>query len=216
MKQCSSACLNSNASFFGFIQALQQNNLIKTLAEPTLVTVSGRPAYFLAGGSVPYPIPSGLGTTSVAFKDFGTQVDFVPIVLGNGNVRLEVRPQVSALDYSIELNINGSLVPGFTVRTVDTGVELKVGQTLALAGLIQSRIESTKRQVPWIGDLPVIGTLFRSVSESMNEVELLILVRPELAEAMEDATRCRRSVPARIRRRRTTSTCISTATWKCL
>jgi pilus assembly protein CpaC len=177
--------LNANASFFGFIQALQQNNLIKTLAEPTLVTVSGRPAYFLAGGSIPYPIPSGLGTTSVAFKDYGTQVDFVPIVLGNGNVRLEVRPQVSAIDYSTELTINGSTVPGFTVSTVDTGVELKVGQTLALAGLIQSRIESTKRQIPWIGDLPVLGTLFRSVSEQNNEIELLILVRPELAQAME-------------------------------
>ncbi len=177
--------VGANASFFSFIQALQQNNLIKTLAEPTLVTVSGRPAYFLAGGSIPYPIPSGLGTTSVAFKDYGTQLDFVPIVLGNGNCRLEVRPQISAIDYSNELTINGSTVPAFLLTTADVGVELKFGQTLALAGLLQSRIESSKNQIPWIGDLPVIGTLFRSVSESNNEIELLIMVRPELAEAME-------------------------------
>lgn len=177
--------LDQNASFFAFITALQKNSLIKTLAEPTLVTVSGRPAYFLAGGLLPYPQAGGLGTTSIQFKPYGVQLDFVPIVLGGGNVRLEVRPSVSEVDNSVAITINGTTVPGFTQREAETGVEMRFGQTLALAGLISTRLESTKQQLPWIGDLPVIGTLFRGVNETMNEVDLLIMVRPELAEAMD-------------------------------
>lgn len=177
--------LDQNGAFFSFIQALAKNQLIKTLAEPTLVTVSGRPAYFLAGGSLPYPIPSGLGTTSIAFKPYGVQLDFVPIVLGNGNVRLEVRPSVSEIDPTVAITINGTTVPGFTNREAETGVEMRFGQTLGLAGLISTRLESSKQQIPWIGDLPLVGTFFRSVNETMNEIDLLIMVRPELAEAMD-------------------------------
>jgi len=102
-------------SFFGFIDALRQYNLVKVLAEPTLVTVSGRPASFNSGGEFPIPIPQGLGTTSIQFREFGTRVDFVPIVLGNGHVRLEVRPSVSELDYSRSVTLNGTTVPG--IRT---------------------------------------------------------------------------------------------------
>jgi pilus assembly protein CpaC len=168
-----------------FIQALQQNELVKVLAEPTLVAVSGRPAYFMDGGKVPYPVVSGLGSVNVAFQDFGTQVDFVPIILGNGKVRLEVRPSVSEVDNSLAVTLNGTTVPGFTTRTVDTGVELKMGQTLALAGLIQQRVESTRNSIPVLGDLPFVGALFRRMTDNTNEVELLILVRPELAEGID-------------------------------
>ncbi len=177
--------LESNASFFSFIQALQQNLLVKVLAEPTLVAVSGRPAYFMDGGKVPYPVVSGLGSVNVAFQDYGTQVDFVPIILGNGYVRLEVRPSVSEIDNSVAVTLNGTTVPGFTTRTVDTGVELKMGQTLALAGLIQQRVESTRNAVPVLGDVPLVGALFRRMTDTQNEIELLVLVRPELAEAMD-------------------------------
>lgn len=172
-------------SFFGVLSALQQNDIAKLMAEPTLVTVSGRPAYFQVGGEIPVLIPQSLGTVSVDFRKFGTQVDFVPIVLGNGNVRLEVRPRVSELDETIGVTLSGSTIPGFRTREVDTGVELQVGQTLCLAGLIQTREHGRKRGFPVLGDLPVIGALFGSNRSETEEVELLVMVRPELAAALE-------------------------------
>jgi len=172
-------------SFFGVLQALQRNQLMKLLAEPTLVTVSGRPAYFQSGGEVPVMIPQGLGTVAVEYRRFGTQVDFVPIVLGNGLIRLEVRPRVSEIDNSISVTFAGNTVPGFRTREVETGVELRAGQTLALAGLIQNRVETEKTGVPWLSDMPYIGMPFRRVRDLNNEIELLILVRPELAGPLD-------------------------------
>jgi len=176
---------NGNNSFLGVLQALQQNNVAKILADPTITAVSGRPAHFNVGGEVPIPIPQGLGQIAIQYKKFGTQIDFVPIVLGNGNIRLEVRPRVSEIDTSRSLSIAGFDVPGFTVREVDTAVELKAGQTLALAGLVQTRIDATERSLPFLGDLPFIGAAFRSVQEQVNEVELLILVTPEFVDGLE-------------------------------
>jgi len=177
--------VDGNAAFFGFLEALRQNELLKILAEPTLVTVSGRPASFQVGGEFPILVPQSLGTVSVEYKKFGTQVDFVPIVLGNGNIRLEVRPRVSEIDPTRSVTLNGNVIPGLRVREVDTGVEMKAGQTLALAGLIQSRIESQNRGIPWLADLPWVGAGFRRVTEKQNEIELLILVRPEFAGALD-------------------------------
>jgi pilus assembly protein CpaC len=179
-------------AFFGFIEALRDDNLMKVLAEPTLVTVSGRPAYFQVGGEFPILIPQSLGTVSIEYKKFGTQVDFVPIVLGNGRIRLEVRPRVSEVDNTRSVVLNSAVVPGLRVREVDTGVEMMAGQTLAIAGLVQTRIEANKRGIPWVSDLPYVGTFFRRVEERNNEVELLILVTPELVEAMDahEVPRC--------------------------
>ncbi len=177
--------VDGNNSFFGVLSALQRNNVAKLIAEPTLVTVSGRPAYFQSGGEIPVLIPQGLGNVSVEFRPFGTQVDFVPIVLGDGRVRLEVRPRISEIDRSLSVTLNGSVIPGFRTRQVDTGVELRVGQTLALAGLIQTRIEATRRGLPWLSDLPYLGVPFRRVDDTVNEIELLVMVRPEMAEAMD-------------------------------
>ena len=176
--------VDGNNSFFAVISALQKNSLMKILAEPTLVTVSGRPAYFTVGGEIPVLIPQSLGTVTIDWRRFGTQVDFVPIVLGNGNIRLEVR-HVSEIDTSISVTLNGSTIPGFRTREVDTGVEMKVGQTLALAGLIQNRVESEKTGIPWVSDLPYVGVPFRRVKNNENEIETLILVRPELANALD-------------------------------
>jgi len=173
--------LNNNSTFFGFIEALRQNNLAKLLSEPTLVSVSGRPASFLSGGEVPIQVASGLGTTSIEFKEFGTRVDFVPIVLGNGNIRLEIRPLVSEVDAS--LAIDGT--PGFRTRWVDTSVEMKAGQTLALAGLIQEKIETENRGLPYLADIPWAGAAFRRTEDRRNEVELLIVVTPELIGALD-------------------------------
>jgi pilus assembly protein CpaC len=177
--------VGDDTTFFGFIEALRRNDLIKVLAEPTLVTVSGRPAMFNSGGEIPIIVPQSLGTSSIEYKKFGTQIDFVPIVLGNGNIRLEVRPRVSELDPSRGVSINGVTVPGFKERVVDTGVEMKPGQTLALAGLVQTKVESHNQGLPWLADLPYVGVAFRRVREEVNEVELLILVTPEVIEGVD-------------------------------
>jgi pilus assembly protein CpaC len=177
--------VNGNNAFFGVLDALRQDNLLKIMADPTLVTVSGRAASFNSGGEFPTPVPQSLGTISIEWKKYGTQIDFVPIVLGNGNIRLEVRPRVSELDYANGVTINGSVVPGLKSRDADTGVEMMAGQTLAIAGLVQTRLESQNRGLPWISEVPYLGVPFRKVHETSNEVELLMLVTPELVEAMD-------------------------------
>ncbi|QDU97960.1 type II and III secretion system protein family protein [Lignipirellula cremea] len=175
--------LNGTNTVGFLVDVLRQNNMAKLLAEPTLVTVSGRPASFNSGGEVPIPVNGGLGVTSVEYREFGTQIDFVPIVLGNGNIRLEVRPQITEIDESLRDATTGS--PGFRSRRVDTGVEMRAGQTLALAGLIQNRVSSTDRGLPWLADLPWVGPMFGRVQETVNEVELLILVTPEFVTPLE-------------------------------
>jgi len=174
----------SNA-FYGLLDALQQRNVAKILAEPNLVAVSGRPAQFNVGGEFPILVPQSLGTTSIEFKKYGTQVDFLPIVLGNGNIRLEVRPRVSSLDPSTSVVISGTVVPGLKVREVDTAVEMKAGQTFALAGLVQELTESQFRGLPWISDLPIVGVPFRKTEDKINEIELLIMVTPEFVDALD-------------------------------
>ncbi len=172
-------------SFFGIIDALQQNNVAKILADPTIVAISGRPAHFNVGGEIPIVVPSGLGQSTIEYKPFGTQVDFLPIVLGNGNIRLEVRPRISEIDDSRSVILNSFTVPALRVRTVDTAVELKAGQTLALAGLVQTRVDGIERGLPFVSDIPYIGAAFRKMEEEVNEIELLILVTPELVSGMD-------------------------------
>jgi pilus assembly protein CpaC len=172
-------------AILGFIRALQENKVAKVLADPSITTVSGRPARFNVGGEFPIIIPSGLGQSTIEFKPFGTEVNFVPIVLGNGNIRLEVRPRVSERDDAGGVQQNGFTVPALRVREVDTGVELKAGQTLALAGLVQTRIEASERGIPYVSNIPYVGALFRDVREVQNEIELLIMVTPEFVDGME-------------------------------
>jgi pilus assembly protein CpaC len=171
--------------FFGFVDFLQKRDIAKTLAEPNLVAVSGRPAQFNVGGEVPILIPQSLGTTSIEFKPFGTQIDFLPIVLGNGNIRLEVRPRISDLDDAAGIDLNDVRVPGFRVRQVDTAVELKAGQTFALAGLVQERSFTTNTGVPYLSDLPIIGVPFRSTRSDIEEIEMLVMVTPEFVDPLD-------------------------------
>ncbi|MDX1947678.1 MAG: pilus assembly protein N-terminal domain-containing protein [Pirellulaceae bacterium] len=170
-------------SFYGFVEALREYNLAKLMAEPTLTTLSGRPASFNVGGQVPIPLQQALGVTTVQYREFGTRIDFVPIVLGNGVVRLEVRPEITEIDPSLRDSVTG--VPGFRSRTADTAVEMKAGQTLAIAGLVYSREDAVNRGIPWIADVPWFGVPFRRVSNKRNEVELLIFVTPEFCEALD-------------------------------
>ncbi|MFO0788019.1 MAG: pilus assembly protein N-terminal domain-containing protein [Pirellulales bacterium] len=177
--------VGDNGAFFGFIDWVQQNNIAKILAEPNIVAVSGRPAQFNVGGEIPIVVPQSLGTASIEYKPFGTQVDFLPIVLGNGNIRLEVRPRISEIDDSRSVIIQNFTIPALTVRQVDTAVEMKAGQTFALAGLVQERSETVKRGLPYVMDMPVIGVPFRKTEDEVNEIELLIIVTPEFVDAMD-------------------------------
>ena len=164
---------------------LQQNNIAKILSEPNIVAVSGRPAQFQVGGETPIIVPQSLGTSSIEYKPFGTQIDFLPIVLGNGNIRLEVRPRISELDNSIGITLQNIQVPGFRVRQVDTAVEMKAGQTFALAGLVEERTDAVKRGLPYVQDMPIVGVPFRKTENTINEVELLIVVTPEFVDPID-------------------------------
>lgn len=173
--------VGDDSSFFGILEALRRDDLIKLMSEPTLVTYSGRPAYFHVGGEIPYLVSQGFGAIQVDWKDYGTQVDFVPVVLGNGRIRLEIRPQVSEFD-DTRSSFEG--IPAFKRSEVDTGVELEAGQTLAIAGLVQRRTETRKRGLPLIADVPYLGAAFSSKKEETNEIETLVFVTPELVEGM--------------------------------
>lgn len=171
--------------FNGLLAALRQDDLVKLLAEPTVVATHGRPARFNVGGRVPTVVPSGNGAVSITFEEFGTSVDFLPFVVGPGRIRLEVRPEVTEPDPSRAVNISGTNVSAFTTRYVETAIEMQAGQTFAIAGLLQSRTESTVRRTPFLGELPYVGSLFRRTRERRNDIELLITVTPEFVEAME-------------------------------
>lgn len=177
--------IGDSGAFFGVLDALQNHQVARILAEPNIVAVSGRPAQFNVGGEVPILVPQSLGTTSIEYKPFGTQIDFLPIVLGDGSIRLEVRPRVSFLDPTSGIQLNEIVVPGFNVRQVDTAVEMKAGQTFALAGLTQERTETRVRGLPYLADVPVLGVPFRKTRDEVNEIELLIIVTPELVDPMD-------------------------------
>jgi pilus assembly protein CpaC len=177
--------VNENSAFFGVIEAMAQDNVAKILADPKLVTVSGRPARFLQGGEFPVLVPQSLGTVSVQYRPYGTELDFVPIVMGNGVIRLELRPRVSEPDPALSVTINGTTVPALTIREVDTGVEMRAGQTLAIAGLVQTRTNVVKTGTPWLMDVPYLGVLFSRKRSQENEVETLIMVTPQLVAAMD-------------------------------
>jgi pilus assembly protein CpaC len=178
-----------DTSFEFFIDALRQNNLLRTLAEPNLITMSGKEATFLAGGEYPVPVPQtqgGGGTAiTVDYKQFGVRLRFTPTVLGNGRIRLLCNPAVSDLDYTNSVSFNGFVIPSITERTVTTQVELNEGQTFALAGLLNNRVTANKSVTPLLGDIPVLGALFRSVKYIRNETELVVLVTPRVVSAMD-------------------------------
>ncbi|HWE00865.1 MAG TPA: pilus assembly protein N-terminal domain-containing protein [Tepidisphaeraceae bacterium] len=175
------------ASFEFFINALRSNSLLRILAEPNLTAISGEKASFLAGGEFPIPVPqagSGGTTITIEYKTYGIKLNFTPTVLGDGRVLLHCTPEVSELDYTDSVTLNGYVIPGLTTRNVDTTVELADGQTFALAGLLQNQIKASKNITPLLGDMPVLGALFRSVQYSRSETELVVLVTPRLVEGL--------------------------------
>jgi pilus assembly protein CpaC len=170
--------------FQNFLEALRTNGLAKLLAEPRLVTLSGRPASFLVGGLQAVPQTGQFGGTGVSFQQFGTMLSFLPIVLGNGKIYLEVSPSVSSLDQANGLtNFNGTSVPGRDINYVTTTVELEAGQTFVIGGLIQHQVQAQVSKVPCLGDLKYIGAFFRSVQYQDVEQEVLVIVTPWLVDA---------------------------------
>ena len=169
------------------LRALEEKGVIRTLARPNLVALSGQKASFLAGGEFPFPVPVDENTVAVEFRPFGVKLDFEPSVQDNGLIRLQVAPEVSQLDTTNSLRINNMVVPSLTVRRTATTVELKSGESFAVAGLFQQEYSNAVRQLPGIGNVPVLGTLFRSARWKRAESELVIIVTPRLATA-EDLT----------------------------
>jgi pilus assembly protein CpaC len=164
-----------------FIQALRENGLLRVLAEPNLVTISGQEADFLAGGEFPVPVPDEDGVT-IQYRKFGVQLRFTPTVLSEDVIRLTVAPEVSEPDFSTAVTVLGTTVPGLAKRRVDTVVELGSGQTFAIGGLLSERVRGVSRKVPALGDIPVLGSLFSSVDYQTDQSELVVLVTPELVE----------------------------------
>jgi pilus assembly protein CpaC len=162
------------------IKALQQKNILQILAEPNLIALNGKEASFLAGGEFPYPViqPGGNGsnTITIQFKEFGVRLNFTPVITPSGNIHLKVRPEVSALDFANALTISGFVIPALSTRRAETEFELKDGQSFVIAGLMDNRVTDLISKVPGLGNLPIIGNLFKSKSLQKSKSELMVLV----------------------------------------
>ncbi len=179
-----------DVSIEAYLDTLERNGLSRTLAEPTLVALSGESASFLAGGEFPIPVSQsnsggaggggGGNAITVQFKPFGVSLAFTPTVLGNGVINLVVEPEVSSIDPSASVTINGLSVPGLQTRRARTTLEVRDGESFAIAGLLRDETQATTNQLPLLGSLPIIGSLFRSTSYQRGENELLIVVTPRL------------------------------------
>jgi pilus assembly protein CpaC len=181
--------LGGGATWTMFIDALKEDGLLKVLAEPTLITLSGKNASFLAGGEFPVPIPQSVGggssTITIEFKSFGVGLNFTPTVLNNGKINMQVNPEVSELDFSNAVSFQGFVIPGLTTRRVSTTVELADGQSFAIAGLLQDNVRTASDRYPLFGDIPILGALFRSQSFKKSETELIVIVTPHLVKPLD-------------------------------
>lgn len=172
-----------------YLNALESKGFAKTLAEPTLIALSGQKASFLAGGEFPIPVvqssaggEDGVGRVTVEFKPFGVSLGFTPTVLGDKTINLIVEPEVSAIDPAASIQLNGISIPGLQTRRASTTLELRDGESFAIAGLLQQDFQTTINQVPLLGSIPILGALFRSTQFQKGETELLIIVTPRLVK----------------------------------
>ncbi len=172
---------NSKEGLGAAIKALSNKGLFQSLAEPNLIAIDGKEASFLAGGEYPYPVstPSANGIAiTILFKEFGVRLNFTPTILGDDMVRLKVKPEVSALDFSNAITLQGFRVPALSTRRTETEVELQNGQTFAIAGLLNNTLTNTMSKIPGIGDIPILGLLFRSRAHQKNQTELVVMITP--------------------------------------
>jgi len=168
----------SDLNFGAVIEALQTKSLLQILAEPNLIAVNGKEASFLAGGQFPFPIVQpgqGFTAVTIAFKDFGVKLNFIPVIMPNGNIHLKVTPEVSTLDFTNALQISGFTVPALSTRKAETEFELQDGQSFVIAGLLDNRVTDVVNKMPAIGDIPILGYLFRSKNMQKSNSELMVL-----------------------------------------
>ena len=165
-------------NFGAVIEALQTKNLLQILAEPNLIAVNGKEASFLAGGQFPFPIVqpgAGFTAVTISFKEFGVRLQFTPVIMPNGNIHLKVAPEVSTLDYADALTISGFTVPALSTRKAETEFELQDGQSFVIAGLMDNRVTDIYNKIPGLGDIPILGTFFKSKSIQKSNSELMVL-----------------------------------------
>jgi pilus assembly protein CpaC len=170
------------------IKALQQKNVLQILAEPNLLAMNGVESSFLAGGEFPFPVlqgGAGFNAVTIAFKEFGVRLKFRPLIQSDGTIRLKVGPEVSSLDFSNALTVSGFLIPALSTRRAETEVELKDGQSFAIAGLMDNRLSEVASKVPGLGHIPIIGRLFQSAAKNRTNTELLVVVTPRLVAPLE-------------------------------
>src|SRR5271166_5827311 len=179
------AAQNSNVSWQGFFQFLETHNLGKVLAEPHLLANSGEKAKFLSGGEIPIVIAQALNST-IVFKTFGTSIEFIPTVVGRDDIELLVKPEVSEPDYAHGVQLFGFTVPAFVTRRAETMVQLHDNQTLIIAGLILHEKKTQIQKVPYLGDVPYLGGLFRNTAYSNTETDLIMSVTPQIVQPLPD------------------------------
>ena len=174
------------------IEALQQQNILQILAEPNLLTASGKEASFLAGGEFPYPVLQGTAVggsqgITIQFKEFGIRLTFTPTMMADGTIHLKVAPEVSSLDFTNAVTISGFTIPALSTRRVESEMDLKDGQSFAIAGLINDQVTKELSKIPGIGDIPLVGKLFQSYSLNRSHNELLVLVTPRVVHGLQPA-----------------------------
>ena len=171
------------------IQALENDGVIQVLSQPNLLAANGKQASFLAGGEYPYPVVQGvtgggLGAVTIQFQEFGVRLNFIPTITPRNTIRLQVAPEVSSLDFTNGVQISGFTVPALDVRKMNTEVEMAQGQSLAIGGLLDNRETQNLQKVPFIGDIPILGKLFQSISKTTTKTELIVIVTPEIVAPM--------------------------------
>ncbi len=174
---------NAEKGVGGVVKALQNKGLFQSLAEPNLIATNGKEASFLAGGEYPYPVVqsgSNSNAVTIIFKEFGVRLTFTPTVLGGDLINLKVKPEVSSLDFANAVQIEGFRVPALATRRTETEVELRDGQTFAIAGLMNNTLTNTMGKIPGIGDIPILGLLFRSKAHQKNQTELVVMITPTI------------------------------------
>lgn len=179
-----SQVLSGGLSVDMVVQALEARGLARSLAEPNLVALSGQTSSFLAGGEFPVPVAGDNDSISVEFKKFGVGLDFTPTVAPNGLIHLNIKPEVSEIDYSAAVTINGITIPGLKVRRSDSTLELRDGQSFVMAGLLTNSRSVSNNRVPWLGSVPVLGNLFRSTAYKRAETDLVIIVTPHIVDPL--------------------------------
>ena len=170
------------------LRALEAKGVVRTLAEPNLTALSGQEAKFLAGGEYPIPVATQDGTVTIDFKPFGVELNFTPVVVDGDTINLQINAAVSSIDTTTSITANGLSINAFKRRETSTTVEMRDGESFAIAGLLQDDFRDLNNQVPWLGDVPILGALFRSADYQRNQSELVIIVTPHLVTPVRGDT----------------------------